>query len=774
MNETATHSARNTAQVIEIPLDQIAPSPYQRRTSFDKLEELAESIKVHGVLQPVTVRKISAGVPSQPGFSCPVPSPRAGDFCQWTNCLCNSQHETPKSKRDNYAKCEMPEPVDRYELIAGERRLRASRLAGVATIPVLVRDVDDAAAMQLVALENLQREDLNAIEVAESFKVLLDAGLTQTEIGARLGIAQPTVANALRLLELPEAVQERIRTGELSASHGRALLRFKDFPGAVEVLMQRAIDHGTAVKELEKTTLFDFSSELQRAGLVYSLGSYQYEEGLGHVQVNWTTICKDCDQQAPGKPSWGNPLCLRPECARQHTAEAFAVIRQQKAAQNEKLKAEHPDALPFQEAIAGLNHNDWNWLRDDTACLGEVPDCPHRKAVVQSNGEPGLVCFDAACLKARREKAEQERKAGRQQEADVIRQRLQHLVKDEDCLARATVLALSLLIGREMSETQTQAFFTALHLNPKICGRYDDTDYPVLKALQQACERDMTAVLAHLVRGIAETDLHSFVESSWQRRIDDELLWILGDLKPIDEEHECGNCGAGEACPYEDEDDIPDDCPSWKPEGWVRTCRVCGCTDADCSGCIERTGQACHWVEVDLCSACVGREAVPDEAVKGDPEASAPFPDAAPPAAAEGEDVPADGDGAAADRPADQPAAAAETVDLVDPFTTCATCAHWEQRDTASGICKKDEELTGITDSCEEHELTVEREVEEEDDQVPFEPEPASAGTLPENRTLDCVRGTPQPGSYCIYVGCQCCDRGKSGAVDHGICAAAG
>ena len=190
------------ALVREIPVESIAPNREQPRTRFsdETLRELAASMKTHGVVQPVVVRKASGGG---------------------------------------------------YELIAGERRLRAARLAGLATIPSLVREVDEAGALELALVENLQREDLNPIDEARGYEALMEvAGLSQGDVGERVGKDRSTVANALRLLDLDVEVQELLSGGRLSAGHGRALLAIRT-PEAQRALAARAVERGLSVREIE-------------------------------------------------------------------------------------------------------------------------------------------------------------------------------------------------------------------------------------------------------------------------------------------------------------------------------------------------------------------------------------------------------------------------------------------------------------------------------------------------------------------------------------------
>lgn len=187
--------------VREVPVERIAPNPLQPRRSFadDSLGELIESIRANGVLQPVLVR------------------PRG----------------------------------DGYELIAGERRWRAARAAGLRCIPAVVRQADDREALELAIVENLQRDDLDPIEEAEAYhKLITEFGLTQDEVARRVGRSRPAVANAVRLLALPPEVRERIRDGSLSPGHGRALAALSS-PADQRRLAAEAVRRGLNVRALE-------------------------------------------------------------------------------------------------------------------------------------------------------------------------------------------------------------------------------------------------------------------------------------------------------------------------------------------------------------------------------------------------------------------------------------------------------------------------------------------------------------------------------------------
>ena len=161
---------------VTLPISQVEPGLNQPRKHFDEeaLAELAESIRQHGVLQPLTVRRLSSGY---------------------------------------------------YQIIAGERRWRAARMAGLLEVPALIIEADDRKVMEIGLIENLQREDLNPMEEAAGYRTLIqEYGLTQEEAAHRVSKSRPTVANAMRLLSLPQEVQWLIEQGNLSAGHGRALL----------------------------------------------------------------------------------------------------------------------------------------------------------------------------------------------------------------------------------------------------------------------------------------------------------------------------------------------------------------------------------------------------------------------------------------------------------------------------------------------------------------------------------------------------------------------
>lgn len=188
--------------VEEIPLKEIRPNPYQPRKYFSEegIAELKQSIIEHGVLQPIIVRKSIKG----------------------------------------------------YEIVVGERRYRAAKAAGLKKIPAVVRSLTDEKMMELAVLENLQREDLTPIEEASAYQMLLDRlEITQEQLAKRLGKSRPHIANMVRLLSLPQEIQELIHEGKISMGHGRALLGLKD-KKKIPSVVDKVIKEGLNVRQLEE------------------------------------------------------------------------------------------------------------------------------------------------------------------------------------------------------------------------------------------------------------------------------------------------------------------------------------------------------------------------------------------------------------------------------------------------------------------------------------------------------------------------------------------
>jgi ParB family chromosome partitioning protein len=192
---------RKHEEILQVKLDEIKPSPFQPREDFDhqNMEELTQSIREKGVIQPVLVRR-------------------------------RGEH---------------------YELIAGERRLRAAKLLNLKEIPIIIKDVEDRDSLEIALIENIQRQSLNPIEEAHAYQYLIDKfQVTHERISEVLGKARVTITNTLRLLNLPQEIQEEMKKGRLSFAHGRALLEIEDL-NQQRRLAQETISKGLSVRELE-------------------------------------------------------------------------------------------------------------------------------------------------------------------------------------------------------------------------------------------------------------------------------------------------------------------------------------------------------------------------------------------------------------------------------------------------------------------------------------------------------------------------------------------
>ena len=189
-------------EIVEIPLKEIRSNPYQPREYFDEetLKEFAESIKQHGVIQPIIVKKSIKG----------------------------------------------------YELIAGERRTRASKIAGKETIPAIIKDFDDQQMMEIALIENIQREDLNPIEEAEAFnKIITSYNMTQEEVATKFGKSRSYITNLLGLMNLPDQVKDYVKTKKISMGHARVLSKLSDTEEIIK-LANKIIEDSLSVRDIEK------------------------------------------------------------------------------------------------------------------------------------------------------------------------------------------------------------------------------------------------------------------------------------------------------------------------------------------------------------------------------------------------------------------------------------------------------------------------------------------------------------------------------------------
>jgi len=211
-------------EIVEINLDELRPNPYQPRKVFDeeKLQELSDSIKEHGVIQPIIVKKST---------------------------------------------------IKGYEIIAGERRVKAAKRAGLLTIPAIVRDFTDQEMMEIALLENLQRENLNSIEEAMAYKSLIESlNLTQEELATRLGKSRSHITNMLGLLNLPEEVKDLIVEGKLSQSHARVLSKMED-KNQITQLANKIVSEDLNVRDIEELSKKD---EIKKTHKINRKDDYDY------------------------------------------------------------------------------------------------------------------------------------------------------------------------------------------------------------------------------------------------------------------------------------------------------------------------------------------------------------------------------------------------------------------------------------------------------------------------------------------------------------------
>lgn len=245
-----------TEEVKDLPLSEIRPNPYQPRKNFDdkSLKELADSIKENGVFQPIIVRK----------------------------------------------------SVNGYEIIAGERRCRASKLAKKKTVPAIIRKFDESQMMEVAVLENLQREDLTPLEEAQAYEMLQkNLGLTQEEVSKRMGKSRPYIANYLRLLTLPSKTKRLLQHGDLSMGQARTLLGLKD-KDRIDEVAKRVVKEGMPVRKVEalvasinskkprkkstRKSAFIRASETQLANKFgASVNISESKKGKGHLSIDFSS-----------------------------------------------------------------------------------------------------------------------------------------------------------------------------------------------------------------------------------------------------------------------------------------------------------------------------------------------------------------------------------------------------------------------------------------------------------------------------------------------------
>ncbi len=365
------YSDPNTDQVVGrfVELAQIEPDPDNPRKHFDpaKLEELAQDIAAHGIVEPLVVRPDG----------------------------------------------------DRYTIVCGERRWRAAGRAGLDRVPCVVRDdLDDKSALAIMIAENIQRADLTPLEEARGYARLQELGMKQGEIAEQFGLAQPTIANSVKLLKLPEAVQQMIEGGALSKAQGQALGRFSDWPEACAIIANEAKERGYSSKAIETSVLSSY--ELERRKLAKSLG--------WQTEFDVAAACHHC----PNYRKDGNSgVCFYPKCYE---------AKQKEAAQTKEARAEQQVADLHAAAAQGKTLSIKDLSSDQyrrlpvPGCKGE--SCEHHAQAKDYQGDLVAICLKPACrekLEKAAEKAKQDDK--RKRVESVAEKALPALDSPEKCLA---------------------------------------------------------------------------------------------------------------------------------------------------------------------------------------------------------------------------------------------------------------------------------------------------------------------------------------------------
>lgn len=310
-------------QLMDIPLDQISPSDYNPRKHFDELElqSLAADIRNIGVFQPIVVRA---------------------------------------------------KGVMHYEIVCGERRWRASKMAGKMTIPAIFRELDDAGAMKIAIIENFQRKDINPIEQAEGFRDLRDrCGLSDNEIASDIGVSVSTIRNYIRVLELPPYVLDYVRDGKTTMTHARALLPWLGYPGILDVLVLWCLDN-MSTKLLENLRYAE-ALNLQAKGLAYELRS---------AKIDTRDCYGGCDhrRQFSGISFCVNPSCLKDKEAAAPKPEPKSVVEETSggfivSAAREEDAAVHPEyAVPDESGIYAPTH-DLDFSCEGYTMIVRLADC---------------------------------------------------------------------------------------------------------------------------------------------------------------------------------------------------------------------------------------------------------------------------------------------------------------------------------------------------------------------------------------------------------------
>ena len=407
--------------VVWLDVKDIAPNPYQPRTTFDadEMKDLVVSVKAHGVHQPVTVRTV------------------------------RPPEEPPKEAQDGATPAEKTAALP-YHLVVGERRLRACKAAGRTRIPAILRDdLTDAEVAELALVENVQRARLNPMEAARGYKrLMLEFRMKEERIAKRMGLSVQSIKDAIRLLQLPDSVQKLIVSKTLSATHGQVLVKLAAFPDVCAMVAQHAAANEMTAKALEANPLPN-AAALQRKGWIAPLDF--------RTEFNWKTECGNCPYGAYVTSQF-SAFCLKPlefkaknnaaaELKKQESRRIMEEVRQN---ESNTVEAESLPRLQYRNLSNGAPTG----CSEGCACRRQIRDPDDQTKTIP-------ICIDlnrhGELVQAERLEAEKKR---RERYGELLQQGMQRLVKavnDGNWAKVAAILARHQLMDGRFSYLAEQA-----------------------------------------------------------------------------------------------------------------------------------------------------------------------------------------------------------------------------------------------------------------------------------------------------------------------------
>jgi ParB/RepB/Spo0J family partition protein len=318
---------------------------------------------------------------------------------------------------------------DQYRIVAGERRYRAATAAGLDEVPVLIRELTEAEEFEIMLTENIQRQDLDPIEEAQAFQTAVEQGWKQTELAERLGISQAQVANRLRLLKLPEVVQESISREILSAGHGLALAKVAHVPGVAEKIADTFVKYNTPVAKASEGVL----------GYVASNGMPIHDRCIAWKKplFDYLVICEKCEMRIMGLEQWSDeerPFCMKPDCWERHQEEAEkqkVTETLQEVAEEKGLSTDTISQLPYLNEMSPSDYEEFTmyptWVQ-----VEDCGDCEHiRDAIKYSNIVK--VCMNPECYNKKK-------KASKREENEFLKSLKQNFEAKKDSILQTCSL----------------------------------------------------------------------------------------------------------------------------------------------------------------------------------------------------------------------------------------------------------------------------------------------------------------------------------------------